>query len=200
MCKGGCIIAPPKNRITGRLIFDLCGGTGAWSEPYKKAGYKICLVDWPNDVRLFNLTGAHGILAAPPCDDFAAVGSRWWNTKGEEPLLNGLSIVDACLRIVWANRRTLQWWALENPKGRLRRYLGPSAYTFNPCDFGDPWTKHTELWGHFNELKRNNVVPKYPVHRPKGSRDRTSMLSSTQKEERAKTPCGFAQAFFEANP
>ena len=27
---------PPINK---RIILDLCGGTGAWSKPYKDAGY-----------------------------------------------------------------------------------------------------------------------------------------------------------------
>ena len=62
-------------------------------------------------------------------------------------MLDGLAVVDACLRAVAVYRPT--WWALENPIGRLKDYLGDPAFRFDPCDFGDPWTKRTWLWGHF---------------------------------------------------
>ena len=38
-----------------KIILDLCGGTGAWSKPYKDAGYKVINVTLPEfDVRTFN--------------------------------------------------------------------------------------------------------------------------------------------------
>lgn len=41
--------------MNGRLILDLCAGSGAWSEPYVKAGYDVQRVDVlaGEDVRLF---------------------------------------------------------------------------------------------------------------------------------------------------
>jgi len=30
-----------------RIILDLCGGTGAWSKPYKEAGYQVINVTLP---------------------------------------------------------------------------------------------------------------------------------------------------------
>ena len=37
-----------------KIILDLCGGTGAWSRPYKEAGYNVRLVTLPdNDVRTY---------------------------------------------------------------------------------------------------------------------------------------------------
>lgn len=52
------------------LIWDLCGGTGAWSAPYREAGYCVETYDLTNgrDVRLLGRTraGVWGILAAPP--------------------------------------------------------------------------------------------------------------------------------------
>ncbi len=35
-----------------KIILDLCGGTGAWSAPYKKAKYDVRLIDLPEDIRL----------------------------------------------------------------------------------------------------------------------------------------------------
>jgi hypothetical protein len=111
----------------------------------------------------------------------------------------GLSVVDACLRIIFAHKPV--WWALENPIGKLARYLGSPVYKCDPCDFGDPWTKRIWLWGDFKPPMATLLTrPEYPAHRPARSRDRTSMLSGKQRRERAQTPPGFARAFFEANP
>jgi hypothetical protein len=50
-----------------RIILDLCGGTGAWADPYRKAGYDVRLITLPDDIRFVKYIGkVHGILAAPP--------------------------------------------------------------------------------------------------------------------------------------
>lgn len=188
-----------------KIILDLCGGTGAWSKPYQEAGYDVRIITLPqNDVRLW--TGymdleVYGILAAPPCTCFAISGARWERT--EEQMIDALSIVDACLRIVWYCKPN--WWALENPVGRLPQFIGPYQYTFQPFEYGDPWTKRTCIWGeHVKPRVKNPVkpigqctgteeyVPPDWVHKLPPSPDRTKL--------RSVTPSGFAQAFFEANP
>jgi hypothetical protein len=113
-------------------------------------------------------------------------------------MLEALSIVDACLRIVTVTQPV--WWALENPIGRLSRWLGDPIYACDPCDYGDPWTKRIWLWGRFEAPRHSPVAPVYPAHRPKRSRDRTSMLSGKQRTERSRTSSAFARAFFEVNP
>ncbi len=82
-----------------KLIVDACGGTGAWSEPYRLAGYRIKLVTSPQDIRFLNWfpLGIHGLLAAPPCTVFAASGARWERTK--EEMLEGLLPLVVCLPI-----------------------------------------------------------------------------------------------------
>lgn len=188
------------------LILDLCGGTGAWSAPYRSAGYRTLIVD-PGDfddalprlrlraelVRLADIPGpVHGVLAAPPCTHLAGSGARWWAAKGEPALLESLATVDACIRLIHALRPA--WWALENPVGRLVHYLGKPALTFNPCDYGDPWTKRTLLWGRFNPPQPSPVVPitPNPIHHCPPGPDRQRIRSAT--------PPGFARAFFTANP
>jgi len=186
----------------GRIILDLCGGTGSWSKPYLDAGYDVRVVDpqeWggegTGDVRTFKRLEAevHGILCAPPCTHLSGSGARWWEEKGEAAILDALSIVDACLRIVHVHRP--QWWALENPVGRLTDYLGPPVLMFDPCDYGDPYTKRTCLWGDFTKPKANMVEPvpqsENPIHRMPPGPERARMRSAT--------PPGFARAFFEAN-
>jgi len=175
------------------VILDLCGGTGAWSAPYKDAGYNVSIIDIDQDVRLLHLPkNVRGILAAPPCTHLAGSGARWWAEKGQEALLEGLSIVDACLRVVLLTRPT--WWCLENPIGRLVHYLGKPKMYFHPWEYGDPYTKKTCLWGKFIEPVKNPVEPTEggKIHRMPPSPDRGKLRSIT--------PPGFAQAFFEANP
>lgn len=69
--------------MINKIILDLCGGTGAWSRPYKEAGYDVRIITLPQDVRLIEfIANAYGILAAPPCTDLASSGARWWEQKG----------------------------------------------------------------------------------------------------------------------
>lgn len=182
------------------LVLSLCDLTGVWSRPYAEAGYEVRRVDLQagEDVRLLPHLGVpvHGVLAAPPCTHFARSGAPHWHCKGDAELLEGLSVVDACLRAVAVYRPT--WRALENPVGRLKDYLGPPAFRFDPCQFGDPWTKRTWLWGHF--------TPPVPLVCPSAVRvapelgDVTTRRSSSDVNGRSATPPGFARAFFEANP
>ncbi len=202
-------------------ILDLCGGTGAWSKPYQDAGYDVQLITLPDyDARLFpskssevprlpnefesieDLGRVHGVLAAPPCTYFAGSGATWKRTDDE--IIHGLSIVDACLRIIHVLKPS--WWVLENPVGKLRKWLGPPKMSFQPCDYGDPYTKRTLLWGNFNtNLKKNPVEPEY-ITLPDGKRmskmhhDSFRLPKDKRSEVRSITPPGFARAFMGANP
>lgn len=174
-----------------KIILDLCGGTGAWSKPYADAGYDVRVITLPeHDVRLYELPdNVYGILAAPPCTMFASSGARWQRT--DEQMVEALSVVDACLRLIMVCKPV--FWALENPIGKLVRYLGKPVMYFNPCDHGDPYTKKTCLWGRFNMPVKNLVEPekKNRIHHMASSPERAALRSIT--------PPGFAKAFFEAN-
>lgn len=176
-----------------KIILDLCGGTGAWSDPYLKAGYTVILLDSTqgNDIRLYRKPSftVHGILAAPPCTVFASSGARW--PRSDVQMIQGISVVDACLRIIVICRP--KWWCLENPVGKLSGYLGKPRMYFQPYEYGDPYTKKTCLWGDFIEPAKNPVEPIEggKIHKMAPSPDRTKLRSIT--------PPGFAKAFFGAN-
>lgn len=179
------------------LILSLCDYTGNWSQPYVDAGYQVRRVDLKGsgeDIRLLPYIPepVHGVLAAPPCTVFASSGARWPRTEAE--MTDGLALVDACLRAVAIYRP--KWWALENPIGKLPRWLGKPRMYFNPCDYGDPWTKRTALWGDFTPPPPSNPVPATEFF---GWRNLGGKSERT-KELRSATPMGFARAFFEANP
>jgi hypothetical protein len=141
-----------------------------------------------------------GILAAPPCTDFAASGAQYWKVKDADGRTEkSLELVRQVLRCVDFCKP--DWWALENPVGRLHKLLPElgKPWYFEPWWYGDPWTKKTALYGHFNRaLPRNEVTPQRVcsqgswVQKLGGKSERT-------KELRSATPCGFARAFFLAN-
>ena len=195
----------PRRGSTGgargeRVILDLCAGSGSWSAPYEAAGYDVRKVTLPEgDVRTFVVpeTPVHGVLAAPPCTQFSL--ARNGHPDLPRDFVEGMACVNACLRIVLQVRPA--WWALENPKGHLSKWLGRPRDVFQPCDFGDPWTKETALWGEFT------VPARGPFVEPKGGGpfcaecdgERASSWCN-DPAHRAITPAGFARAFFEANP
>jgi len=197
-----------KNQLSyynsDKLILSLCDFSGAWSKPYFDAGYDVRRVDilTGQDVRLLTIPEKpiYGVLAAPPCTDFSASGACWWKKKGEKALVESLSIVDACLRFsILADA----FWVLENPVGRLGRYLGKPVWRFNPCDYGDPYTKKTCLWGKFN-IPEFNKVPAPKVTEGHHSIDhflknKGEKLGRNRSMLRSITPAGFAEAFFKAN-
>ena len=195
---------------TVKIILDLCGGTGSWSEPYKEACYDVRVITLPDhDVRTYHPpANVHGVLAAPPCDQFSFA-----KTTGQpRDLKQGAEIMFGCLRIIaecqytligpYAKTTSLQFWALENPNGLMKRFLGKPPFEFNPYDFGDNYKKKTYLWGWFNFPAKNPIV----CDKPKFDRLKTKEIhpeyygTYTRQERRAITPAGFARAFFKANP
>jgi len=137
--------------------------------------------------------------------------------------------VDACLKIIWAsqlklispyaNTTTLKFWALENPNGLLKRFLGLPAFEFSPWEFGDQYKKTTHLWGYFKlpqkiYSKINEVMTKKQIALAKTNSQKLPKFDGLKTKEihpeyygkenrktrRAITPQGFAEAFFKANP
>lgn len=199
------------------IILDLCGGSGAWSAPYRTSGHIVVVVDpaatvsddqhtvfltvreFLQDTRPFIDRRVHGIIAAPPCTEFAGSGARWWKNKPISRLTEAVSVVHDCLRCVEVFNP--HWWVLENPVGRLATCvpeLGPCRETYQPLDYGDPWTKRTCLWGNFN------MPEKHPILRDPDPRKGQPVWYASPSPERTRlrsiTPPGFAQAFYRANP
>jgi hypothetical protein len=187
-----------------KIILDLCGGTGSWSKPYKDAGYDVRLVTLPeHDVRTYKPPQhVYGILAAPPCTEFS-VAKR----DGVRDLDGAMKIVNACLRIIRFCEPV--FYCIENPRGKLRQFLGAPNMTFNHWEYGTKTVMPTDLWGVFNVP--SPIVHERPfikVHGHKGtSADYSNAVCPKEYEglgldraaRRAITPPGFARAFFEAN-
>jgi hypothetical protein len=198
--------------INKKIILDLCAGTGSWSEPYKKAGYDVHRVTLPDyDVRSYQIPigRVYGILAAPPCNEFSKL------KRTNRDLLAGWEVVKACLEIIWSAGPGLKFWAMENPRGYLCRFLGLPPYSFDPYDFGAGYSKRTWLWGYFNRPARiagTNYVKYKNLTRSIGRANYSDFQSLTCKELRSEGLIGktfsdvractnplFAEAFFRAN-
>src|SRR3990167_5975503 len=201
--------------MNGKIILDLCGGTGAWSKPYKDAGYDVRLITLPdNDVRTYQPPdNVYGILAAPPCTMFSIARTV---AKKPRDFNEGMETVKACLNIIWGARvkQKLAFWALENPSGFLRQFLGKPPFTFQPWEFGEHYSKKTDIWGYFNEPKKKYKDPKEIMTPEEIALCKTNsrklpfrpfeqwgkhLNHEKQSALRAITPLGFANAFFKSN-
>lgn len=200
-----------------RIILDLCGGTGSWSKPYKDAGYDVRVITLPDyDVRTYEPPeNVYGVLAAPPCTEFSVL-----NCIAEERVKDfdaGMEIVEACMRIIKLANPV--FWAMENPTGYLRRFIGKPVLNYQPWEYGDPWTKRTDIWGEFNIPPKPyhdwNDVPKIQLYTRPGRgkpnlaylhKSSWSLISqfapfpvTTDAAFRAITSPAFAVAFFKEN-
>lgn len=181
-----------------KIILDLCGGTGSWSKPYKDAGYDVQVCTLPDcDVRTFiPPENVYGILAAPPCTVFSLAGN--WVKRSENEMKEALSVVDACLRIIFKHN-TVRFWALENPVGKLKNWIGEPTMRFDPWEFGDGTFKKTALWGKFCRPQKTVSIKPERIPYSKTFIGRLGGKSAKTKELRSITPQCFAKAFYEAN-
>ena len=128
----------------------------------------------------------------PPCTDVAVSGARWFKDKGLGALIKALSLFDISIKIAeWSKAPYL----IENPVSTVSTYWRKPDYTFDPCDYGDPYTKKTCLWtgGGFVMPQKNRVEP------TQGSKMHLLPPSVDRADLRSETPMGFAKAVYEAN-
>lgn len=193
-----------------KIILDLCGGTGCWSEPYKKAGYDVRVITLPEfDVLTYEPPeNVYGVLAAPPCTCFCIASSKYWqNYDVTGKTDNALLVVNACLSII--DKCQPKFWALENPKGRLKNYIGNPCYSYYQYEFGGKFFKQTFLWGNFNDLIIKGPVNPNPVRLDECSMFDLYQLPSDYKlkgsgmskraAQRSMYAPYFPLAFYEAN-
>lgn len=190
-----------------RTIISLYDYTGNWSSPYRDAGYEVIQVDIKlgTDIYDFEPRNAHGVLAAPPCTDFAGSGAQWWRAKNHDGrTAESVRLMKRTLEVI--NLCNPEWWALENPVGRLNRLLpelqeyGPTYY--QPYWYGDPISKKTGIWGTCTVPEPTNIVAPEGMRpgQPPAWYSKVGGASEATKEYRSATSMGFARAFFAANP
>lgn len=213
----------PEIRKGKKVIISLFDYSGNWGHYYAQdpdfwvdcwdiAGGGPDIIDYAfQDTTLGydpDLVDIYGILAAPPCTAYASSGARWWKGKDHDPFdcpsrkcpcktftehMDTMAVVTMALVEILKPRG---FWAIENPVGRFgsRMGLGSPRLIFDPCDYGDPYTKKTCLWGEFNA-----DLPRTPVDQIEGSRMHKIGQSKKRNRIRSTTPLGFARAFYLAN-
>ena len=187
-----------------KIIYSIFDYSKVWSDPYRSAGYKVITIDIKNgqDIRLLEIPkeSIYGILAAPECTHFSLSGAQYWKQKdNDNRTLQALELIGAVSRFILACNPV--FWVIENPVGRLNRWLGIPKMYFQPYDYGDPYTKKTALWGRFNFPKKNPIKP---IQAKEGHHSMDIYLGikgrfGRRGELRSITPPGFAKAFFESN-
>lgn len=193
--------------VAERLILSLYDITEIWGGMYANAGYPVMFWDKQHEGDIISeeffksIAGyedsVYGVISQTPCTHFAVSGARWWPRISAEDL--GLSIALAQMVLLLKSMcPNLKFWVQENPVGRIEQLIPEfkpyRKMWFDPCHYGDPYTKRTILWGEFNSnLEKNLVLPLYGsmIHLVPGGKNQANI--------RSKTPAGFARAFFEAN-
>lgn len=191
------------------LAISMCDKTGNMLKPWARHGYHCICVDTQHSIRhntvKDNIHYVWGdcrswvppyqpfiLFAFPPCTHLASSGARDFKKKGWQMLRDGMDLFMACkFAAEWANCP----YMIENPVGRISGLHHKYTYSFDPCDYGDPYTKKTCLWvgGGFVMPKKN------PVPATLGSIMHTMSFSKDRTDKRNTTPMGFARAVFEAN-
>lgn len=195
---------------SNKIILDLCGGTGCWSEPYRKAGYDVRVITLPE---YYVLTyeppdSVYGVLAAPPCTCFSNISVSYWPRYDSDGSTEyALSIVRRCFEI--AEFTKPKFFALENPRGRLKSLLGVDPiYSFYQYEFDGLFTKQTFLWGDFNTMIIKGPINPTPIKlRDSSVKDIYQLPNSyildrnfsKRGAQRSMYPPAFCRAFFEAN-
>ena len=189
-----------------KIVLSLFDDSGIWPLYYRYAGYRVIQVDLKNGIDIMNwnykqFDSVHGILAAPPCTHFSGSGARWWKEKDKDGRTDEqVKLIYKTLEII--NYFNPTFWALENPVGRIQKLvpeLGERKLIFNPCDFGDPYTKKTCLWGMFRKPEMNYIEPIFINPGSSWLHSNLGGKSDRVKKLRSMTPPGFAKQFWLAN-
>lgn len=201
-----------------KTLLSLFDYSGNWSKPYEEdyKNWQVLQLDLKLgiDIEEINTEWLYenifeacetvdAIIAAPPCTDFSVSGAQYWTKKDESgETEKSINLVYQILRIIDVCQP--DFFAIENPVGRIAKLvpeLGKPFY-FQPCDYGDPYTKKTALYGTFippMPLFLGKDLSVTPIKANDSWLMKLGGKSEKTKELRSQTPLGFAYAFYEAN-
>lgn len=145
------------DNIMKKIILHLCADTGSDSYPYSQdPNYEVIRIGSEIGVENYHPPkNVYGVFANPVCTEFSTARKGGQPRNPEE----GMFLVKHCQRII-SECENLKFWVIENPaRGVLKNYLGKPTFSYQPYQFGSPWSKHTALWGNFNIPKV--IYPKW---------------------------------------
>lgn len=129
-----------------KVILHLCADIGSDSRFYQLDNdYEVIMIG--EEIGVENYTppkNVHGIISNPVCTEFSTANGF----HKQRDYAKGMEMVQHCLRII--KEANPKWWVMENPaNGRLKNFIGDPKITYQPWEYGSPWTKKTALWGDF---------------------------------------------------
>lgn len=144
----------PDSEAELRTCLDLFAGLGGFSAAFEDAdGWDVVTVDIAErfdpdiradvlDLRPADLPEADVVLCSPPCGEFSPAQ----NLNGpHEPDPEAVAMVYHAIGLIRA--LDPDYWLVENPRGRLRSYLGHPTGSVTYCQYGRDTQKPTDLWG-----------------------------------------------------
>ena len=199
-----------------KLCIDLCSGLGGFSQAFVDAGWEVVTVDidpsfnptvcadiltlsasdieTKTKLRAFSAYEKVVVVASPPCERFSRAHALW-PKKG---IRKALEIAGACIELI-INIQP-KYWCLENPKARLRWFIGEPPHSVQLSDYGhngagagrrrNEWgtAKPTDLWGNipFPMVEAQRLV------KLRGPNE------GGPRAKKAEMPYGLSQAILEA--
>lgn len=207
-----------------RLCIDLCSGLGGFSRAFVNAGWEVVTVDIdpkfkPTVLHTVTLPyEAYGeilrycvkpleeyskvvVLASPPCQAFSIANAQAW----VDTIPEGLQVATGCLILIRAFMRARDQvgkdtaFCLENPRGRMRWFLGRPKSVIRLKDYGKATRKPTDLWHNipFKWLEADRAVKAAEGHH-KARREIWMSEIERSPAKRAEMPLGLSQAIVEA--
>lgn len=207
-----------------KSLISLFDYTGNASRPYKENGWDVIQVDiqhgidiltwdylkWYQSREEYSTLPEVAIIAMIPCTDYALSGAKHFAKKDANGTTSeSQKLVNRVKEIIdfFDHMRVLRFWQIENPMSRIHKlntWMGSPRLKFNPCDYAghDPvpdnsrYNKMTWIWGKFHMPETKYMPPfskEYPGFKKLGGK------SLKTKNERSKTPLGFAYAFYHSN-
>lgn len=196
-------------------VISLFDKTGNMVKPWAEAGCECYCVDIQHSIRAERVDGnIHyvwgdvrtwcptayvakrliAVFAFPPCTHVTVSDARDFRIKGTAMLRDSLEMFSAAEH---AGKWSGKPYMIENPVGKFSDHMGKPDYTFQPWQFGDPYTKKTCLW-----TGNGFVAPKPTVYEQPLELDARIWKmppSEDRADKRSETPMGFANAVFQAN-
>lgn len=152
-----------------KTVISLFDHSCAWSAPYWSAGHDVYPFDLDNEEAPVDVNElcaewffedndfgiVDGILAAPPCTDFTVSGAQYWKAKDTDGSTE--ASVELALQVLRAvDLFQPDFWALENPVGRIHKLipeLGKARLIFDPCDYAGYMDLSAEDLARLDELR-----------------------------------------------
>jgi len=197
------------------VVIDLFSGLGGFSQAFENnTSWTVVTVDIEDrfnpdiqadvlDLRPGDLPDADVILASPPCTTLSIAGNHTDHYVDGEPesqvAKNHVALAYHTVGLIEA--LAPDYWFLENPRGRMRRYLGKPTGEITLCQYGYDWQKPTDLWGEHPPSLDYRTCPKGAECHAAGPSGFDSDEETTHERdsaERAKLPAELSESILHA--